>query len=209
MLSAFRSRGLTSVVYGVVILATILVFVIQFNPSAGKKTASLGESCAARVRGWCINPKDHLAAFRILIPRGPQGELQTKKARQMGLMKIALDGLIERELLIHEADRLGITVNEEEVTDEIYNGFIHVSVPSDNPSLAASLNVMDGKVYAGFRDQKTKRFDLKVYERSIKALVGRSPTEFREEQARELVAAKVRDIVRTPVRVSEIEARED
>jgi peptidyl-prolyl cis-trans isomerase D len=49
---------------------------------------------------------------------------------------------------------------------------------------------------------------LKVYERSIKALVGRSPTEFREEQARELIAAKVRDIVRVPVRVSEIEARE-
>jgi peptidyl-prolyl cis-trans isomerase D len=49
---------------------------------------------------------------------------------------------------------------------------------------------------------------MKVYERSIKALVGRSPTEFREEQGRELIAAKVRDLVRTPVRVSEVEARE-
>jgi peptidyl-prolyl cis-trans isomerase D len=208
MLSVFRSRGLSSIVYGVIIVAMILVFVIQFNPSAGKKTATLGEQCAARVRGWCINPKDHMAAFRILIPRGPQGELQTKKAKQMGLMKVALDGLIERELLVNEAERIGISVNEDEVTDEIFNGFIHVSVPSDNPGLSASLNVMDGKVYAGFRDQKTKRFELKVYERSIKALVGRSPTEFREEQARELIAAKVRDLVRTPVRVSEIEARE-
>jgi peptidyl-prolyl cis-trans isomerase D len=208
MLNAFRSRGLTSVVYGVIIVAMILVFVIQFNPSAGKKTATLGEQCAARVRGWCINPKDHMAAFRILIPRGPQGELQTKKAKQMGLLKVALDGLIERELLMNEAERIGIAVNDEEVTDEIFNGFIHVSVPSDNPGLSASLNVMDGKVYAGFRDQKSKRFDLKVYERSIKALVGRSPTEFREEQARELVAAKIRDLVRIPVRVSEIEARE-
>jgi len=126
----------------------------------------------------------------------------------MGLMRVALDGLVERELLVNEANRLGITVNEEEVTDEIYNGFIHVSVPSDNAGLSSSLNVMDGKVYAGFRDPKTKRFELKVYERSIKALVGRSPTEFREEQARELLAAKVRDIVRTPVRVSEVEAFE-
>src|SRR5580698_6039548 len=83
MLSLFRSRGLTSVVYGVIIVAMILVFVIQFNPSAGKKTATLGEQCAARVRGWCINPKDHMAAFRILIPRNQQGELQTKKAKQM------------------------------------------------------------------------------------------------------------------------------
>jgi peptidyl-prolyl cis-trans isomerase D len=208
MLSLFRSRGLTSVVYGVIIVAMILVFVIQFNPSAGKKTATLGEQCAARVRGWCINPKDHMAAFRILIPRGQQGELQTKKAKQMGLMKVALDGLVERELLVNEADRIGISVNEDEVTQSIFDGFIHVSVPSDNPGLSAQLNVMDGRVYAGFRDQKSKRFELKVYERSIKALVGRSPTEFREEQTRELVAAKVRDLVRTPVRVSEVEARE-
>ena len=192
-----------------IIVAMILVFVIQFNPSAGKKTATLGEQCAARVRGWCINPKDHLAAFRIMIPRGQQGELLTKKAKQMGLMKVALDGLIERELLVTEGrSRIGLSVNEDEVTDEIFNGSIHVSVPSDNPGLAAQLNVMDGKVYAGFRDQKTKRFELKVYERSIKALVGRSPTEFREEQARELLAAKVRDLVRTPVRVSDVEATE-
>ncbi len=208
MLNAFRSRGLSSVIYGVIIVATILVFVIQFNPSAGKKTASLGEQCAARVRGWCITPKDHQAAFRVIIPRGPQGELQTKKARQMGLFKVALDGLVERELLLHEAERLGLSVSEEEITDEIYNGFIHVSVPSDNPGLGMSLNVMDGKVYAGFRDQKTKRFDMKVYERSIKAIVNRSPTEFREEQARELIAAKMRDVIRAPVRVSEVEGLE-
>ncbi len=208
MLSVFRSRGLSSVVYGVIIVAIILVFVIQFNPSAGKKTASLDEQCAARVDGWCINPKDHLAAFRILIPRGPQGELETRKAKQMGLLRVALDGLVERELLVKEANRLGLIVNDEEVTDEIYNGFIHVSVPSDNPGISSQLNVMDGKVYAGFRDPKTKRFEVKVYERAIKALVGRSPSEFREEQARELVAAKIRDIVRTPVRVSEVEALE-
>jgi peptidyl-prolyl cis-trans isomerase D len=206
MLHVFRSRGLSSVVYGVIIVAIILVFVIQFNPSAGKRTASLDEQCAARVGGWCINPKDHLAAFRILIPRGPQGELETQKAKQMGLLRVSLDGLVERELLVNEANRIGITVNDEEVTDEIFNGFIHVSVPSDDPGLSQQLNVMDGKVYAGFRDPKTKRFEVKVYERSIKALVGRSPSEFREEQARELLAAKVRDIVRTPVRVSEVEA---
>jgi hypothetical protein len=208
MLHVFRSRGLSSVVYGVIIVAIILVFVIQFNPSAGKRTASLDEQCAARVGGWCVSPKDHLAAFRILIPRGPQGELETQKAKQMGLLRVALDGLVERELLVNEANRLGITVNDEEVTDEIFNGFIHVSVPSDNPGLSPQLNVVDGRVYAGFRDPKTKLFEVKVYERAIKALVGRSPSEFREEQARELLASKVRDIVRTPVRVSEVEALE-
>jgi peptidyl-prolyl cis-trans isomerase D len=208
MLDVFRNRGLSSVIYGVIIVATILVFVIQFNPSAGKKTASIGEQCAARVRGWCITPKDHMAAYRILIPRGPNGELQTKRAQQMGLINISLDGLVERELLVTEAERIGITVTDDEVTDEIFNGWIHVSVPSDNPGLAYSLRVSEGRIYAGFRDQKTKRFDLKVYERTIKVLMGRSPSDFREEQIRELVAAKMRDLVRAPVRVSEPDAIE-
>ncbi len=208
MLSLFRSRGLSSIIYGAIIIATILVFVVEFNPSAGKKTTSLSEQCAARVRGWCVTPKDHMAAYRILIPRGPNGELQTARAKQMGLMRIALDGLVERELLLTEAERIGITVTDDEVTDEIYNGWIHVSVPSDNPGLAYSLRVAEGRIYAGFRDPKTKHFDMKVYERNIKLLMGRSPTEFREEQARELVAAKVRDLVRAPVRVSEPDALE-
>lgn len=208
MLDVFRNRGLSSIVYGVIIVATILVFVIQFNPSAGKKTASLGEQCAAKVGGWCITPKDHMAAYRILIPRSQSGELQTAKAKQMGLFKISLDGLVERELLIREADRIGINVTDDEITDSIYNGFIQVSVPTDNPALAYSLHVQDGKIYVGFRDQKTHRFEMKAYERSIKMLMGRSPTEFREEQARELIAAKMRDLVRTPIRVSEPEALE-
>jgi peptidyl-prolyl cis-trans isomerase D len=206
MLQAFRSRGLSSVIYGVLIAGMVLVFVLGFNPSAGKKTAALGEQCAARVKGHCITPKDHLAAYRILIPRNEQGQLLTAKAKQMGMLRVALDGLVERELLVNDADRLGIAVTDDEVTDEIYDGFIHVSLPSDKPSLGGYLRVQGGKIYLGFRDPKTKQFELKVYERTIKAVMGRSPTEFREEQARELLASKVRDLVRMPVRVSESEA---
>ena len=208
MLDLFRKRGLSSFVYGAVIIATVLVFVIQFRPNAGQKQASLKEACVAKVKGWCVDPKDQKAAYRILIPRDQQGQLLTARAKQMGLSKIALDGLIERELLVDEAERLGLKVTDEEITDDIYNGFIRVSVPSDNPQLAYSLRVADGRIYVGFRDQKTKQFDMKVYERSIRMLVGRSPTEFREEQGRELLASKVRDLVRAPVRVSEPEALE-
>jgi peptidyl-prolyl cis-trans isomerase D len=183
-----------------------LVFVLGFNPSAGKKTAALGEQCAARVKGHCVTPKDHLAVYRMLIPRNEQGQPMAAKAKQMGLLRVALDGLVERELLVNDADRLGITVTDDEVTDEIYDGFIHISIPSDKSSLAGYLRAPGGKIYLGFRDPKTKQFELKVYERTIKAAMGRSPTEFREEQVRELLASKVRDLVRTPVRVSESEA---
>ncbi len=206
MLSLFRQRGLTSVIYGAIIVAMIAVFIIQFRPNSGQKTASINEACAATVRGRCIDPKEQRAAYRLLIPRDQQGNLLTGRAKSMGLMKIATDGLIDRELLCAEADRIGVTVSDDEVLDEIINGYIHVSVPADRPDMAASLRVGDGRLYVGFKDPKTKAFDQKVYERTIRNLVGRSPTEFREGQARELLASKMRDIVRSPVRVSEGEA---
>ena len=202
MLDVFRNKGLSTIVYGVIIVGMVLVFVIQFNPSAGKKSASINQTCVATVKGWCIGPKDLQASFRLLAPR--DREMTTAQTTQ--LKKIALDGLVERELLMHEAERLGITVSDGEVTDNIFDGVLHVSVPSDDPSKVSGLGGADGRRFANFHDAKSKVFDNKIYERTIKNLVGRSPAEFREEQAREILAAKVRDLVRTPVRVSEDEA---
>jgi peptidyl-prolyl cis-trans isomerase D len=208
MLDVFRKRGLSSIVYGVIIVATILVFVIQFRPNAGQQTASLKEACVVIVKGHCVNPKSYKAAYRLLIPRDQQGNLLTARAKQMQLGKITADGLVERELLVSEAERIGVRATPDEVDQEILNGFIHVSIPSDNPYLSSSLRINDGKIYAGFKDQKTKQFDYKVYERSIRMLTGKSATEFKEEQERELIAAKMREMIKSPIRVSDAEAFE-
>ncbi len=207
MLDLFRKRGLSSIIYGAVIVATMLVFVIQFRPNSGQKTASLKEQCVATVRGWCVDPKDYRSSYRLLMPRDRENTPSPAKARQIGLSKITLDGLVERELFYGEAEQIGLKVSDEEITDQIYQGWIHVSVPAADPMTAAKLNV-HGQVYAGFKDQKTKQFDMKVYERTIRNLVGRSPQEFREEQSRELLAAKMRELVMAPVRVSETEAQD-
>ena len=225
MLSFFRQRGLSSVLYGAIIVATIMTFVIEFRPSAGRQTASLSEKCAARVRGRCIEPKDFSSAYRILMP-----SRSGQQSRRMNLKRVALDGLIERELLDDEAKRLGISVSDDEVTDELFSGFIRVSVPAADPSVAqtilqemfqsyaraglvsqdvamAQLGARDAAIPVDFQDPKTKRFDIKTYERKVRNLTNRSTTEFREDQARELLAAKMRDVVRGPVRVSPSESR--
>ncbi len=227
MLDLFRQRGISNVVYGLVIAATIFAFVITFRPNAQSRTASLSESCAARVEGRCISPKDFGAAYRLLMPSRSQA-----LSRRLNLKKLALDGLIERELLIDEANRLGISVTDNEVTDMLYSGFIRVSVPAADPATtqqvlgemyqayarsgAMTQDVAqqqfanrDSAIPVDFRDPKTKRFDMKVYDRVVRNLSNRSTTEFREEQARELLAAKMRDIIREPVRVSETEAWQD
>ena len=206
----FRSKGLQSAVYGVVIVATVVVFVVQFNPSAGKKSAKLTQTCAATVRGTCIEEKDHKAEFMLLVPFDEHGTRLIGKAKSMRIPQIALDGLIERELLIDEAHRIGLTASEDEVTDAIISGFLRVSIPADKPELQVSLQAYDGKRYFGFwfRDPKTKEFDEKVYKRNLKNLVNESEVEFRDFEEREILAAKMRDLVRAPVRVSEAESLE-
>jgi peptidyl-prolyl cis-trans isomerase D len=224
MLDLFRQRGLSNIIYGAVIVATILAFVITFRPNAQQRTASLNEACVAKVRGRCITPKDWQAAYRVLLPQG--GQSQSRKAN---LKRVALDGLVERELLNDDAKRLGIGVTDSEVTDQLYAGYVRVSVPAADPHVAASIQFQlfqaygrsglvpqdvaqahfsdgDTAIPVDFRDPKSKLFDMKVYERVVRNLSNRSTAEFREEQSRELLAAKVRDVVREPIRVSESEA---
>src|ERR1700733_9195034 len=119
MLSFFRQKGLSNVLYGAIIVATILTFVIEFRPNASQRTASLNEACAARVRGRCLDPRDFASAYRILMPSH-----SAAISRRMNVKRVALDGLIERELLVDEAHRLGITVTDDEVTDQLYAGFV-------------------------------------------------------------------------------------
>ena len=72
------------------------------------------------------------------------------------------------------------------------------------PEIArAHFNDRDGAIPVDFRDPKTKTFDMKVYERAVRNISNRSTAEFRESQERELIAAKMRDAVREPVRISE------
>jgi peptidyl-prolyl cis-trans isomerase D len=227
MLSFFRQKGLSNVLYGAIIVATILTFVIEFRPNASQRTASLSEACAARVRGRCLDPRDFSSAYRILMP-----SRSAETSRRLNIKRVALDGLIERELLDDEARRLGITVTEDEVTDQLYSGFVRASVPSADPSVAqailqemyqsyaraglvsqevaeAHFNDRDTAIPVDFRDPKSKMFDMKVYERAVRNLSNRSTSEFRGEQARELLAAKMRDVIRAPIRVSDSEAWEE
>jgi peptidyl-prolyl cis-trans isomerase D len=160
----------------------------------------------------------------MLMPMGNRAA-----SRKMNLKKVALDGLVERELLGDEGKRLGIGVTDKELTDQLYAGYVRVSVPAADPKIAqqilgemyqgyqrsgevspevaqAHFNDRDTAIPEDFRDPKTKVFDMKVYERKVRNLSNRSTTEFREEQGRELLAAKVRDAVRDPIRISENEA---
>jgi len=205
------------VVVGGIAFSIILVFALEFRAGRNGPTASLKKECAIEIKGACIDPKEYYASFGLVAPRG----LDPRGARQLGLHKKVVDGLVERELLVAEAERLGVSASEADVEAELLNGRAHVSLPAeDAEKLSYQLGLCRRSEEAQgceagtdtmVRELHVKRtadepFDYAVYEREVRILANRGPKEFKEMQQRELVAARMRDLIREPVRVPETEA---
>jgi len=204
MLKAFRQQGLTSAVYGALIVATVMVFVIQFRPGAQGRSGSIKQECAAEIRGRCIEPKEYQAEFMLTAP-GRMIDASTIKA--LNVRKAVLDGIVERTLLVQDAERLGITISEDELDNELVAGRAHVSLPVDRAPLGGRLGLVDNSIrMLPVINHETKQFDYKTYDRIVRQFSNRSPTEFKVMQREELIAARVRDLVRARVRVGDDEA---
>lgn len=206
-MNLFRQKGLTSVVYGGIVVAIIFVFLIEFRPGQQSSGASLKQQCAAQVRGACIDPRDFAASYSLAAPARM---FDADQVKAMGLRRIILEGMVERALLVQDAKRLGITVSDDELSDELIAGRMHLSLPAAQSSmLAFSLRLTDDLVrLLPVSDPDTNQFDIKLYERMVRQFTGRNPTEFREMQRSELIAARMRDLIRSRARVGEAEALE-
>ena len=216
MLSIFRGGGVSQVLVGGIAFSIILVFALEFRAGRNGPTASLKKECAVEIKGDCIDPKDYYASFGLVMRN-----IDPRAAKQLGLHKKVLDGLVERELLVAEAKRLGISVSDAEVEADLYNGRAHVSIPAeDAQTLSAKLGMCriaeDGRGcepgtdtmvrYLRVKRTADEPFDYALYEREVRILANRGPKEFKEMQVRELTAARMRDLIREPVRVPESEA---
>jgi len=216
MLSIFRGGGFSQVLVGGIAFSIILVFALEFRAGRNGPTASLKKECALELKGDCVDPKEYYASYGLLMRN-----INPKASKQLSLRKKALDGLVERELLVAEAKRLGISASETDVEGELFNGRAHISLPAqDSLSLSAQLGMCriseDGRGcepggdtmvrYLRVKRTADEPFDYTLYEREIRMLANRGPKEFKEMQQRELIAARMRDLIREPVRVSETEA---
>jgi peptidyl-prolyl cis-trans isomerase D len=205
MLKSFRQQGITSAIYGLIIVATVVVFVVQFRPGAQGTTGSIRQECAAQIRGRCIDPKDYTAELMLVAPGRM---IEASQLRAMGLRKFVQEGLVERTLLVQDAERLGITVAESELDNELVAGRAHVSLPVEHARmLGYSLRLGPDMVrLLPVTSPENKAFDYKVYDRVVRQFTNRSPTEFKAMQREEVLAARMRDLVRARVRVGDDEA---
>jgi peptidyl-prolyl cis-trans isomerase D len=201
---------------GAIVVGIIVVFVLEFRAGRGAVTG-LKSECALEVFGRCITPKEFYAAYGLALPRGadPAG------LRKLLLRQQVAEGLVERELLLKEADRLGISISDQQLEDELVSGRARVSLPvavSEKLSFQLGLCRRQPATFGcepgaeqmvrqlPVKSFETKQFDYKIYERIVRNTTNRSPREFKEMQKRELRAKRMRDLLRARVRVSEAEA---
>jgi peptidyl-prolyl cis-trans isomerase D len=211
------SSGIGKTILGGIVVLIIFAFALEFRAGSGSRTSSLATECVIELGRECLDSKDYFAAYGMVVPRG----IQPKDARALGLKRRALDGLVERELLVAEGERLGLGVTDNALDGELMAGRAHVSLPAaELGSLAYRLGLCvpaqrdygcEPGTPRGVRQLRVRRtpdepFDMKLYEREIRLVANRGPKEFRLGQEREILAERVRELVRARVRVSEAEA---
>ena len=188
-----------------IVIAIAVVFIVQFRPNTGP-VQSAASTCVVEVRGSCISSGEFNASRNLLAMR----TVDENRLRAMGYRRLTAEGLYERWLLNEDAKRLGISVSDDELTAELVAGRVRVSLPADKiRQVGYALNLREDLIrYLDVRNRQTKKFDSKQYERQVRNITKMSPTDFREYQRKELIAARMRDFIRARVRVGENEAFE-
>jgi peptidyl-prolyl cis-trans isomerase D len=218
MMNLFRRGGGGQWIVAAIASLIILVFVVEFRTARGPANSSLDGDCAIKVGKTCLGRKEFFATYGLVVPQG----VSAKQIKAMKIPDLIVDGLIERELLVTEAQRIGIGVGDDDIDAELTQGRAHISLPALASDLAGSrlgLCIPNPMTYAcapsahTFRTLPVKRaqdgkFDNKIYERVVRTYTNRGPKQFRDMQARELIAARMRDVIRARVRVSRDEAFE-
>src|SRR5262245_24522288 len=115
MLRALRSGGTGQALMAVIVFAIITGFIVEFRATSRMQTGSIKRECAALVGNQCVTPKDFFAEFGLVVPRG----MPAKQVKTYSLRRKVVDGLVERELLVAEAERLGLSVDEESTKKEL------------------------------------------------------------------------------------------
>lgn len=200
-MEAFRSQGMKAF-YGVIISAIGVVFLIQFRPGAGSgQSSAVKNECVAEVRGECVTVRDFRTSFGLIA-----GRRDEQFIKQLAVRRRVMDGLVERALLAQDAERLGLAISDDDLNEGITQGQVLISPSVDSyPLLRMYFGLDPARPLRLIEVKANGKFDRKTYDRSLKANVGRGEQEFREMQTREQLAARMRDVVRARVRVSDAE----
>jgi peptidyl-prolyl cis-trans isomerase D len=176
-------RHLKFILWGVVLVFVLLVFV---DWGAGRAGGGGGGSSAVRVGSRTVSETEFLDEMRRLDQRFSQiyGERWNELRAQIDLAGQTASFLIDRELQIAEAKRVGLTVTPEELRDAIL----------ENPS---------------FRDESGEFVGSETYKRILRAGFRMTPETFEERLTEDLLIAKLNTLAERNVWISDAEVERE
>ncbi len=168
----------------------VLVFGLQFGlPS---DSFNQGPKPVARVHGVPIQDEDLLYQSQAMTVFAMQGRVPEERfAELMGLKEETLDAVVERIVLAHMAEEMGLAATQTETEDLILDG--HIIVLGDTHHWVALMG----------RD----KFDYNNFKNNLLNLLAISETRYLEVQRQELLARTTRDLIAASVTVPESELR--
>lgn len=182
MLDTLRANSrsvLTYVLFGII----IIVFVVSFGPGSKGCSGGAGpsESWAAKVNGATVPPADFDQQYvQLLRMYQQQGSPELNVLLQAQLRRMAMDQLVQRELVEQEAKKQGLVVTDDEVAAAI-------------------------KVLPAF--QGDGHFDMELYKRTVTNAYG-SPAKFEDRMRGDLAFQKMIALVRQTAKVTEDEVKD-
>lgn len=206
MFEALRrhSNSLSLIVF-VATLAT--AFGVGWGPgSQGCQQGSLRVTSVATIYGVTLadadfNSQRALIAQALAYQGSPFGEMPGAEGM---VRQGALDGLIERELLAHEATRLGMQITDENINQEFRQCRVYFTagIGAENALGIRSgpIQIRGGQCWGTGND-----FDYQRFERAARTYFRRVVPELRESTRREMLADRMRQSVRASVQVSDEE----
>lgn len=181
------------VLLAVLVVMVAGVFATQFGGQQAQGFTAGGATYAVSVDGDDVSDGDFRAVYRV----GGFERYDVASQRAQNLRRLVANGIVERRLLAEEARRLGIVVTPEQAMEEVIRkDRIWIST-----SVEATGFVPNGGLPARFRDDEGN-FQRDNFEAYIKNGLRRSIGEFAEWQAEELMAERMREILRASVQVS-------
>lgn len=186
------------IVLGAVVILLSLVFALQFGGPQAEGCSSEGGILGARAGGKTVTEGDFRANFAL----AGFDRYASNPAQAAGFKKITMDGLIERNLLAEKAEQVGLAVNDKEVMVRLTDKgtallTLGPEAPPGFPDDGIPLPVKDAD--GGFDSESAKRF--------VRYGLRRTLAEFLEAQHLELLAHRMRSLVKATTGVSEGQIR--
>jgi parvulin-like peptidyl-prolyl isomerase len=205
MLQSLRQNSRHVIIY-VLFGILIAAFVISFGPGGAYGTnVSGGGSFAAKVDGHAVAETEFRAAY--LVAGG--GAISPQRAKESRLKEQVLDGLVRREILAQQAERLGMAASARDVEDMIFEGHylgrtrLFRGMPAIELQPFADRQSLDAYVLKG------GKFDYERFRTWTQNTLGLSVKRFIEIQQRELLARRMADMLAAGTRVSPDEVEAD